>query len=165
MLPPSHSPTPGLRRALVLWLYAAALVHLLAGALLTWAGHSPLFDGYLHSIEQAFWADGAPAAAHAQQVWWLALFGATLQSYSLYMLALIHLGNRLRSATAWAWLMAGIVFWAPQDMLVSWQVRMWSHLWFDAAALFTLLPPLLWLYRHDRRANASANPLKGPHRG
>ena len=79
-------PSNSLRQALVLWLYAAAIVHILAGLTLTWAGHSGLLDGYLHVLELSFWGtDAVPAAGHEQQVWWLALFGATLQSYSLYM--------------------------------------------------------------------------------
>lgn len=150
-MPASHST---LRQALVIWLYAAALMHLLGGVTLTWAGHSGLFDDYLLTLEQAFWtADVAPAAARAQQVWWVALFGATLQSYSLYMLALVHIGNRLKSAMPWGWLIAGIVLWAPQDMLISAQARVWSHLWLDSLALLALLPPLFWLYRHDRRTS------------
>jgi len=148
------SPRPGLRRALVLWLYAAGAGHLLVGLLLTWAGHSALFNDYLASIEQTFWGVIAPAPGRAQQIWWLGLFGATLQSYSLYLLALVHLGARLRSPAAWAWLMAGILLWAPQDMWLSWQMRMHAHLWIDSLALLVLLPPLLWLYRHDRRTFA-----------
>lgn len=144
-------PSP-LRKALVVWLYAAALMHLLAGLVLTWAGHSGLLDDYLNTIEQAFWgADIVPVTVRTQQVWWLALFGATLQSYALYMLALVHLGDRLKSAVPWGWLIVGILLWAPQDMLVSAQARVWSHLWFDSFALLVLLPPLFWLYRHDRR--------------
>jgi len=147
-------PTPpsALRKALITWLYTAAILHLLAGVTLSWAGHSGLLDGYLLTLEQAFWAtDAAPAAARAQQVWWVALFGATLQSYSLYMLALVHIGSRLKSPMPWAWMIAGIVLWAPQDMLFSAQARVWSHLWLDSFALLVLLPPLFWLYRHDRR--------------
>ncbi|AKA23530.1 hypothetical protein [Pseudomonas chlororaphis] len=145
------SPRSGLRRALVLWLYAAGAGHLLVGLLLTWAGHSGLFNDYLASIEQAFWGAAAPAPGRAQQIWWLGLFGATLQSYALYLLALVHLGARLHSPAAWAWLMAGLLLWAPQDMWLSWQVGMHAHLWVDSLALLVLLPPLLWLYRHDRR--------------
>ncbi len=55
------------RRAWVRWLQAAALMHLLIGLGLTWAGHSPL----QLSIEQAFWGQAAPAPAREQQVWWL----------------------------------------------------------------------------------------------
>ena len=63
-MPPPHSP---LRKALVVWLYAAALAHLLAGVTLTWAGHSGLLDGYLQNIEQAFWGvNVVPATARAQ---------------------------------------------------------------------------------------------------
>lgn len=146
-------PSNTLRSALVVWLSAAAMVHLLAGLVLTWAGHSGLLDGYLLTIEQAFWAaDAAPVTARAQQVWWVAIFGATLQSFSLYMLALVSIGHRLRSPIVWGWLIAGIVLWAPQDMWISAQARVWSHLWVDGLALLTLLPPLIWLYCHDRRA-------------
>ncbi|QIB08840.1 cell division protein [Pseudomonas fluorescens] len=134
-------------------------MHLLAGVTLTWAGHSGLLDDYLQNIEQVFWgADTVvPATARTQQVWWLALFGATLQSYALYMLALVHIGNRLKRAMPWGWLIAGIVLWAPQDMLISAQARVWSHLWFDGFALLVLLPPLFWLYRHDRRISLTDN--------
>jgi uncharacterized protein (TIGR01777 family) len=152
----------------VLWLYAAAIVHILVGLTLTWAGHSGLLDGYLHTLELAFWgADAVPAAGQEQQVWWLALFGATLQSYSLYMLALVHLGNRLKTPAVWGWLIAGILLWAPQDMWLSAQQQVWSHLWLDGFALLVLVPPLFWLYRHDRRkfplekTPSQSNPFAG----
>ncbi len=150
MLSAASSSRSGLRRGLVLWLYAAGAGHLLAGLLLTWAGQHALFNDYLTHIEQAFWGTAAPAPGRAQQIWWLGLFGATLQSYSLYLLGLVHLGHRLRAPAAWAWLMAGILLWAPQDMWLSWQKGMHAHLWIDSFALLVLLPPLVWLYRHDR---------------
>ncbi|MGF6126358.1 hypothetical protein QF019_001566 [Pseudomonas frederiksbergensis] len=140
------------RKALIAWLYAAALVHLFVSIVLTWAGHSGLIGGYLQIIEQAFWgADAVPNAAREQQLWWLAVFGATLQSYSLYMLALVRIGSRLKTPMAWGWLIAGIVLWAPQDMWFSLTTQLWLNLWIDAFALLTLLPPLFWLYCHDRR--------------
>ena len=147
-----------LRRTLVAWLYAAATVHLLVSIGLTWAGHTGLLDDYAQHIEQSFWPNTAPPSARAQQIWWMALFGATLQSYSLYMLALVHVGNRHRIASVWAWLMAGILVWAPQDMWISMQAGIWSHLWIDSFALLTLLPPLFWLYLHDRRLNSATAP-------
>lgn len=146
------------RKALVAWLYAMALVHLFVSIVLTWAGHSGMLDGYLHTLDHAFWAaDTLPVAAREQQLWWLAVFGATLQSYSLYMLALVHLGNRFKTPIAWGGLIAGIVLWAPQDLWFSLDAKLWLNLWIDGVALLTLLPPLFWLYRHDRRANASKN--------
>lgn len=152
------APSNPLRKALVVWLYAAALMHLLVGLTLAWAGHSGLFDNYLNTLEQAFWGAGSvPVTARTQQVWWLALFGATLQSYALYMLGLVHIGDRTRSAMPWGWLIVGIVLWAPQDMWISAQARVWSHLWFDGFALLVLLPPLFWLYRHDRRTSLTDN--------
>lgn len=153
------APSISLRPALVLWLYAAAIVHILAGLTLTWAGHSGLLDGYLHTLERAFWgAEAVPAAGHEQQVWWLALFGATLQSYSLYMLALVHIGNRSKAPSVWGWLIAGVLLWAPQDMWLSAQQQVWSHLWLDGFALLMLLPPLVWLYRHDCRKSPRVKP-------
>jgi hypothetical protein len=141
-----------LRHAMICWLYAAALMHFFAGSILTWFGHFGLLDTYLQLLEQAFWgANVVPAPAREQQIWWFALFGATLQSYSLYMLALVHIANRLKIPMAWAWLIAGILLWAPQDMLVSAQKQMWLHIWLDGFALLVLVPPLIWLYRHDSR--------------
>ncbi|QXH48947.1 cell division protein [Pseudomonas xanthosomatis] len=141
------------RHRLVLWLQTITLAHLLGGLLLSWAGSTALFDGYLLSVEQAFWGQAAPTAGHSQQVWWMALFGATLQGYALYMLALIRLADHYRSSAAWGWLMAGLLLWAPQDIAISLQAGMWSHLAVDSLALLVLLPPLFWLYRHDRRAS------------
>ncbi|MBI6925268.1 cell division protein [Pseudomonas putida] len=151
----------GARRARIRWLQAVTLMHLLVGLGLTWGGNTALLDAYQQSIEHAFWGHAAPAVARQQQLWWLALFGATLQSYSLFMFGLIHLGDRLRSRHAWAWLTVGIVLWAPQDVLVSLQAGMWTHLVIDGLALLALLPPLIWLYRHDHPINVT----KGLERG
>jgi hypothetical protein len=151
-MPLSTSSSSSSRRLLVAWLYALALAHLSGGVLLTWGGHSGLLDSYLTSVEHAFWTTEVPAAARAQQVWWVALFGATLQAYAWCLLALVHIGNTLRRPMAWGWLMAGLLLWAPQDIVISLSAGMWSHLLIDLLALLVLLPPLFWLYRHDRRS-------------
>lgn len=145
-------PPYDLRRVLVGWLYSAALAHLFVGLVLTWAGHTGLLDEYVRHIGQAFWGTTPPAPAHTQQLWWLALFGATLQSYSLYMLGLVHIGNRYKIPSIWGWMIIGIAVWAPQDIWISLQAGIWSHLWVDGFALLVLLPPLFWLYRLDKRA-------------
>lgn len=146
----SHSHLP--RWLPIGWLYVVVCVHLAAGVVLTWMAPNSLLDGYLSTLEQAFWDTAAPASARAQQLWWLRLFAATVQSYALYMLALVHLGHRLKKPVIWAWFIAGLVLWAPQDILISLQAGVTSHVWVDAAALLALLPPLFWLYRHDRAA-------------
>jgi hypothetical protein len=140
-----------LRAWLIRWLYAVAVVHLIVGALLPWIGGAAIFDDYHRSVEAAFWTGPAPLGARAQQLWWVALFGATVQSLSLWMFALIHLGDQLKRAAPWGWLIAGIVIWAPQDMWISWGAQVWTHIWVDGLALLTLLPPLVWLYLHDAR--------------
>lgn len=145
-----------LRRVLVAWLYLIAVVHLVGSVLFTWAGSSGLLDGYLMIVEHAFWSDTPPAAARLQQIWWTSLFGATLQSYSLYMLALVHIGNRARRSSVWGWLIAGLMLWAPQDILLSVQAGVWTHLWMDALALLVLIPPMVWLYGHDRSTSSIA---------
>ena len=135
---------------LVCWMYAVAAGHLVVGVLLTWLGNADLFDGYHRSVEQSFWAGAAPAAARGQSVWWIALFGATVQNLALWMLALVHIGNRQRYAAAWAWLLAGLALWAPQDMWLSMQAQAWTHVWVDLFALLVMVPPLVWLWRLDR---------------
>ncbi|SDP67320.1 hypothetical protein SAMN05216303_10652 [Rhodoferax sp. OV413] len=138
------------RTWVVRWMYAAALVHFLVGALLPWVANFALFNSYHQGIETAFWSGLAPVPARAQQVWWLALFGATVQCLSLWMWALIRIGDTQKNSSAWGWLIAGLVIWAPQDMLISLQAQVWPHVWADGFALASMLPPLVWLYRHDR---------------
>lgn len=137
------------RRIVVNGMYAAAIVHLLVGAALPWVAGASWLDAYHRRIELHFWAATAPDAARAQQIWWLSLFGATLQCASVWMLALVHLGNRLRRREVWGWLLAGLLIWAPQDMLLSWHAQVGRHVVADVAALVAMVPPLVWLWRRD----------------
>ena len=143
--PPRDTP----RCAVVRWMYAAAIAHLLVGAAIPWIAGASWLDAYHRGIEWHFWSTAAPEAARAQQVWWMSLLGATVQCASVWMLALVHLGNRLRKREVWGWLLAGLSVWAPQDMLLSWQAQVWSHVAIDVAALVAMAPPLVWLWRRD----------------
>jgi hypothetical protein len=135
---------------LVRWMYAVAVGHLVVAVLLPWMARLPLLESYHLGIEQYFWSGAAPVAARAQQVWWISLFAATMQSTALWMLALVHIGNRQRSAAAWVWLLAGLALWAPQDIGFSLQAQVWPHVAVDTFALLIMVPPLLWLWRLDR---------------
>ncbi|TDA43037.1 thiol-disulfide oxidoreductase DCC family protein [Burkholderia pyrrocinia] len=137
------------RRIVVRWMYAAAIVHLLVGMAVPWLAGAPFVDAYHRGIELHFWAGAAPEPARAQQIWWMSLIGATVQCASVWMLALVHLGNRLRKRETWGWLLAGVLIWAPQDMLFSLQARVWGHVAIDAAALVAMIPPLVWLLTRD----------------
>ncbi|WP_307729196.1 cell division protein [Massilia sp. IC2-278] len=144
-----------LRGWLIRWLLLVSIAHVLVGAVLPWMAAAPVFDAYHGSIEAAFWPGGAPAGARDLQTWWIALFGPTVQLMALWMIALIHLADRLRQPQVWLWLMVGLVIWAPQDIIVSLRAACWAHVWVDVAALVAMLPPLFWLWRHDRAAVAS----------
>jgi len=137
------------RRIVVCWMVAAAIAHLLVGAAVPWVASAPWLDAYHRGIEWHFWAGTAPEVARVQQVWWLSLIGATLQCASVWMLALVHLGNRLRRRAVWGWLLAGLLLWAPQDMLLSLRAHVWLHVAIDVAALVAMVPPLVWLWRRD----------------
>jgi len=137
------------RRIVVRWMYAAAIAHLLVGAAIPWIAGASWLDAYHRDIERHFWSTAAPEAARAQQIWWMSLLGATVQCAAVWMLALVHLGNRLRKREVWGWLLAGLSIWAPQDMLLSWQAQVWGHVAIDVAALVTMVPPLVWLWRRD----------------
>lgn len=139
------------RRLAVWWLYATVFAHLLAGLLLPWVMEASMFEAYHLGIEQAFWGHAAPAPARAQQIWWISLFGPTVQSAAVWMAALVYIGDRHCSRFAWAALIAGILVWAPQDMVVSLRAEYWPHVWIDCFALAVLLPPLAWLWHHDSK--------------
>lgn len=137
------------------WLYAAVAVHLLVGLLLPWQAGSTLLDGYHLAIEGSFYADGAPPPARSHQLWWMALFGPTVQAAAVWMGALVWLGARGREPFAWGALIAGLLLWAPQDILVSLRADCWPHVWLDAFALVAMLPPLVWLFYTDRQRSAA----------
>ncbi|RQT11404.1 thiol-disulfide oxidoreductase DCC family protein [Burkholderia contaminans] len=137
------------RRNVVTWMYGAAIAHLLVGIAVPWVAGAPWLDAYHRVIEQHFWAGAAPEPARAQQIWWMSLMGATVQCASVWMLALVHLGNRLQKREVWGWLLAGLLIWAPQDMLFSLQAQVSGHVAIDAAALVAMVPPLVWLWRRD----------------
>ena len=132
------------RKWLVRWMYASAVAHLLAGLALPWVAGAQALDWY-HAVL-------GPAAAHAQQVWWMALFGPTIQCVGLWMLALVWFGEQYRAPAAWLWIAAGLLLWGPQDMMVSLRADVWPNVWLDAATLALLLPPAWRLYLLDRRA-------------
>lgn len=143
-------------RACAVWIiYASIAGHLIVGALLPLIIDAEVFNGYHRGIETAFWGVDVPAAARAQQVWWISLFGPTVQAAAIWMAALAWIGDRQRSAFAWGALIAGLVLWAPQDMLISLRANVWAHVWIDTFALVCMLPPLVCLYLIDRSPTAN----------
>ncbi len=138
---------------LVRWLYVAAIAHFLIGVMLPWVSGLGVVEVYHQLVEQHFWPQAAPDAARDMQVWWLSLFGPTIQTVGLWMAALTYLGDKHRSRYAWLWLMAGILVWAPQDMWISMQAEMRVNVWIDCIALASLIPPLLLLWKIDASKN------------
>jgi hypothetical protein len=130
--------------------YFSIALHLLVGALLPFIVNAPIFNDYHRSIETVFWGVDVPAQVRAHQTWWISLFGPTVQAAAVWMAALAYVGERQRSAFAWGALIAGIVLWAPQDMVISLQAQCWSNVWLDCVALAGMLPPLIYLFCVDR---------------
>ena len=130
--------------------YLSIALHLLVGLALPLLVNAAIFEGYHHGIETAFWGAEVPHQARAHQSWWIALFGPTVQAAALWMGALAYLGDRQRSAFAWGALIAGIVLWAPQDILISLRASCWNNVWLDCVAVAGMLPPLVYLFFIDR---------------
>ena len=130
-------------------MYAVVAAHFLVGILLPLIAGAAPFESYHHRIEVHFWGDAIPAAARAQQVWWISLFGPTVQAASIWMAVLVLIADKQRNAAAWMGLIAGLLVWAPQDILISLQAQCETHVWIDGIALLSMLPPLLWLFQHD----------------
>lgn len=139
-----------MRNFSILWLYGIAAVHFLGGALLPWIGNFALLESYHHSIESAFWPTHIPEGTRALQVWWLSLFGASIQTLGIWMAALIYVGARYRSSASWLFLFLGFAVWAPQDILISLRANIWMHVWLDLFVLLIILPPLIYLWWQDR---------------
>ena len=137
------------RSWLVWWLYLVAIGHFVGALGVTWCADSPLFSAYQQSLLSAF-GFSQDAGALELQLWWISLFGATLQAFSLFMLALMYLANRYQLASVWLTLTGVILLWAPQDIIISIQKNVWAHVWIDLAAVIALVPPLLILWWSDR---------------
>ncbi len=138
-----------LRPWLIRWLYLITFGHFVGGVLLAWFSSFYFLDDYHASILTRF--GDLTVHAHALQVWWLSLFGATLQNLAIFMGVLTYLGNKYRNAVVWAWMIVGLMLWAPQDMLISLQIDLWLHVWVDLIALALMLPPLVILWLLDRK--------------
>lgn len=144
-----------LRSWLIRWLYLITFGHFAAGVLLAWFSDLSFFDQYHHSILNQI--GDLSVTAHQLQVWWLSLFGATLQNLAIFMGVLTYLGSKQRSAFVWAWMIVGLILWAPQDMLISLRIDLWLHVWVDSFALLLMLPPLIILWRVDRKSICARN--------
>jgi hypothetical protein len=134
----------------VRWLYLAAIGHFVVGLLMTWLGDSILFSGYNQIALENFILTDNPSAKELH-IWWLAIFGATLQAFSVLLVALIYLGNHYKNNRVWLLIIIAIVIWAPQDIYFSAMKQIWMNVWVDLAAVITLIPPLILLLRSDRK--------------
>lgn len=133
--------------------YAAVALHLLVGMLLPLLVNLPVLDDYHRAVVAGVYgSQTASAPALALQRWWMALFGPTVQAAAVWMGALAYIGDRQRLPVAWGALIAGLLLWAPQDMWLSLRAGAWSHVWLDSAALAGMLPPLVYLFFHDRKS-------------
>ena len=137
------------RTWLVRWIYVVVAAHLVAGVLLPLYAGAAMAEPYRRGIENFFFSAEAPPAAKALQVWWLSLFGPTVQAAAIWMAGLAIMGDKQENAFAWAMLIVGLLVWAPQDMLISARAHCWINLWIDALALVAMLPPLVWLCKRD----------------
>ncbi|MQA42000.1 cell division protein [Rugamonas aquatica] len=137
------------RTWLVRWIYMTVAAHLVVGVLLPLCAGAAVTEGYRRGIEDFFFGGDAPAAGKALHVWWVSLFGPTVQAAAIWMAGLAVIGDKQRNAFAWAMLILGLLVWAPQDMLISARAHCWINLWIDTLALAVMLPPLLWLCKLD----------------
>jgi hypothetical protein len=137
---------------LVSWLYLVAFGHFLIGVAIAWFMHLPYFADYNQEVLSKFWpGSSAPVGTLDLQIWWINLFGATLQNMAILMLLLIYVANRLRLPVVWGGMIAALLLWAPQDMWISARRELWLHLWADLVALLVMVPPLIVLWCADRK--------------
>lgn len=141
----------------VLWLYAVAIGHFVVGFLLATQSDHPLLNFYHQSVERFFWQLDVPEAARAQQIWWMSLFGASLQYLAILMFMLIFTAQRTQSRTIWFGLIAAFVIWLPQDCWISFQAQQYVHLAINLFAALTILTPLIALFFIDKNKKDTAS--------
>lgn len=135
---------------LIYWMYLISFGHLAAGIFLAWFANLHFFEAYHHSILERF--GNLSTQAYQLQVWWLSLFGATVQNLAIFMGVLTYVASKQRSSFVWLWMMIGLILWASQDMLISLRIDLWLHVWVDSCVLLMMLPPLFMLWWIDRKS-------------
>lgn len=139
------------RTRLVTWLTLVAIAHLIGGLIMVFCSSYPWTADYHRTVAKAFWPGSVDMNfLTREQAWWMSLFGATVQCLGIWMLALVRYAGRHRTAGLWLWLAVGLLVWAPQDLMLSWQAGVTVHLVVDSLALLAMLPTLLVLWRCDR---------------
>ncbi|GGY80490.1 hypothetical protein GCM10011613_26900 [Cellvibrio zantedeschiae] len=144
------------RSWLIYWIYFVSFGHFAVGFLVAWFSNLSTFYAYHHSILERF--GDLSAQAYQLQIWWISLFGATVQNLAIFMGVLTYVASKYRISLVWNSMVIGLIVWAPQDILISLQVDMWLHVWVDAIVLAVMLPPLMMLSWLDRNQNV---PIKG----
>jgi hypothetical protein len=134
------------RKWVIRWLYGMGFLHLLGGLLVTW-GDAKWFAAYNTQVFAALDLAGSAEL----QIWWLSIFGATLQAFAILFIGLVHLGNKFKLQNVWLSLILAILVWAPQDIYFSAIKNVWINVWADLLALVSLLPALIFCYWCDAR--------------
>lgn len=143
------------RKWFVLWLYAVAISHFVVGFLLASQSDHPLLNFYHQSVERFFWQLDTPEAARSQQVWWMSLFGATLQYLAILMLILIYTAQRYQYRMIWFGLILAFLIWLPQDSLISFQANQYIHIAINLFAAICILTPLIALFLIDKKGKVN----------
>lgn len=139
------------RTYLIYYLYAWVIIHLLVGLLLPWLKYFPILEPYHYSIESAFFGSSVPQSAKDLHLWWMGLFGATVQFASIYMGLLVYVGSKYKLNIIWKGMILGLIVWAPQDIFISLQYNIYSHVVMDMLVVIMLVPVLLWLNNIDTK--------------
>lgn len=137
---------PLVRTWLIRWLYLLTFGHFAGGVLLVWFFSLSFFDHYHQSILNQIGDCPSTSGVVVKFLW------CNLTKSCNFYGVLTYLGNKQRSALIWVWMIAGLILWAPQDMLISLQVNLWLHVWVDSIVLL-VLPPLILLWWHDRKSD------------
>lgn len=133
------------RTYLINYLYLWVIIHLMVGLLLPWLKYFPMLDPYHNSIESAIFGRNIPENARNLHLWWMGLFGATVQFASIYMGLLVYVGDKYKLNIIWKGMIIGLLVWAPQDMYISLQYKIYSHVVMDVLVLIMIVPILIWL--------------------
>jgi hypothetical protein len=134
------------RKWVIRWLYLMGFVHLLGGVVVTWGDENWLAAYNTQVLTALDLTESAEL-----QIWWLSIFGATLQAFAILFIGLVHLGNKFKLQNVWLCLILAILVWAPQDIYFSAIKNVWINVWADALALVSLLPALIYCYWCDAR--------------
>jgi hypothetical protein len=137
-------------RNLAFWLQLIGWSQVIGGMSLPWLLRSDLMSNYVAHVFQAL---QLPPEAQPAALILMSFLGPTIASWGVLFLFMVQTTLPSKTPKPMLFLCTALLAWAPLDIWLSWQARIYHNIWLDLLIVTAIVPPMWWL---TRNAKASA---------